>query len=184
MSLSDTRFATTCGDGHMQVPTVGTSCIPHLTTWYPRSSWPSVPIIPSIPSKFKTFSIFHNSAHRTFLGPRCGICRSRMAQDIQLPMILTNRVGRRGLLTKLGKGSGKVITHTETGVSIVDPDNIFIKVVRVCACASVRVRACVRARVCVCVGGVEFPLSKLIRNNPILARIQTIRQGYRDDRRR
>jgi hypothetical protein len=104
--------------------------------------------------------------------------------DIQLPMILTNRVGRRGLLTKLGKGSGKVITHTETGVSIVDPDNIFIKVVRVCACARVRACACVRACVCVCVGGVEFPLSKLIRNNPILARIQTIRQGYRDDRRR
>ena len=168
MPLSDSRFATTCSDGHMQVLYAGTSCITHLTTWYPRSSWPSVPIIPSIPStNVGKFNIFHNFSTSHSPWAQVWNLPQQDGTDMQLPMILTNRVGRRGLLTKLGKGSGKIITHTKTCVSIVDPDNIFIKVVRVCAraracarvraraCACVRVRACacacVRARACACV---------------------------------
>ena len=80
-------------------------------------------------------------------------------------MIITNRVGRLGFLMKLEKGSGKIITHTKNSVSVVDPDNVFMRVIRVCvcgwvcvylcacmrACLFVCVRACGRACVCACV---------------------------------
>ena len=43
-------------------------------------------------------------------------------------MRITVLVGQRGVLVKLAHEGGKIITHTLNKTSVIDPDNIFIKV--------------------------------------------------------